>query len=197
MDDKDKNANGKDKKVAEKAQSKPPAKALRVGILIAVAVVAVLIFRGISDDDSSEPSTSAAEVVSVEELADRASPEDPIYWAGLQDGTELELSSPEEGRTLVRYLPEGAEAGDESADALTVGTYDYADAADALRDLGEEATGVIAAAPGGGVVFFDRTRPQNVYLAYPDSDIQVEVYDPDPKRALSLVASGKIVPVSG
>jgi hypothetical protein len=34
-----------------------------------------------------------------------------------------------------------------------------------------------------------------VYLAYPDSDFQVEVFDPSPARARRLVESGQIKPV--
>lgn len=197
MEDKDKTAESTEKAAAESTGPKASTTALRIGALLVLAVVAVLIFRGIGDDDSSEATTSGAEIVSVEELAASADETNPIYWAGVQGGTELELSKPEEGRTYVRYLPEGTEAGDTAADVLTVGTYAYADADAALRDLGEDPNGVIAAAPGGGVVFFDRTRPQNVYLAFPDSDFQIEVYDPDAKRALSLVASGQIVPIEG
>jgi hypothetical protein len=35
----------------------------------------------------------------------------------------------------------------------------------------------------------------NVYLAYPGQDVQVEVYSPTPGEAARLVQQGKIVPV--
>ena len=35
----------------------------------------------------------------------------------------------------------------------------------------------------------------DVYLAYAESDLQIEVYDPVPGRALRLVRSGAIRPV--
>jgi hypothetical protein len=34
-----------------------------------------------------------------------------------------------------------------------------------------------------------------VYLAYPDVDLQIEVFDPTGGRARQLVTSGQIVPV--
>jgi hypothetical protein len=171
---------------------------IRIGFWAVIAVAAVLLIRAIiDDDDSSSPeSTTAAEIVSVDELRESAgSQEEPIYWAGAQAGTELELKQPADDRTYVRYLTDGAEAGDPSVDFLTVGSYDFPDAAGALRKQSRTAGGVEASAPGGGVVYFDRERPQSVYLAYPDEDVQIEVFDPNPRRALRLVSSGQIVPV--
>jgi hypothetical protein len=48
---------------------------------------------------------------------------------------------------------------------------------------------------GGGFAFADEKRPTSVYLAFPDLDLQIEVYDPKPGRAQQLVASGQIAPV--
>ena len=172
---------------------------IRIGFWALAIVAAVLIVRAIIDDDddpSSSSSTMAAELVDVDELRDFASDEEePVYWAGAQAGTELELSKPAEGRTLVRYLTGGAEAGDPNVEYLTVGTYAFPDAAKALTEQSREPGGVKAAAPGGAVVYFNRSQPQSVYLAYPGEDVQVEVYDPDAKRALELVSSGQVVPV--
>jgi hypothetical protein len=103
---------------------------------------------------------------------------------------------PEEGRTFVRYLTEGAEPGDPRPDFLTVGTYAFPGAVESLQELAGEAGGVERSAPGGGVVYFNRDQPQSVYLAYPGMDIQIEVYDPDPVRAKNLVTSGQIVPIN-
>jgi hypothetical protein len=52
---------------------------------------------------------------------------------------------------------------------------------------------VLAKAPGGATVYFDSDQPSSVYVVYPGVDAQIEVYDPDFKRALQLVNSGQIV----
>ena len=52
------------------------------------------------------------------------------------------------------------------------------------------------ATPDGGLVVATKGSPSNVYIAYPDSDQQIEVFDPDPARALELATSGAIVPIS-
>jgi hypothetical protein len=48
---------------------------------------------------------------------------------------------------------------------------------------------------GGGIAVYDSARPTSVYFAYPDSKVQVEVFDPNGRTARNLVASGLIVPI--
>jgi hypothetical protein len=45
---------------------------------------------------------------------------------------------------------------------------------------------------GGGLAFQYKSRPTSVYLAYPGSNYQIEVFDPLPRRALDLVVSGQV-----
>ena len=176
----------------------------RVGLIIAgvlaVVLVGWLLLRGGDDDSasSSEPAEDGvAQIVTSDDLNERASSRGtPIYWAGPQDGAELEMTETNGGdNVFVRYLTDGAAAGEESPEYLSIGTYAFPDAVAALRKQGSEPGGVIASAPGNATVYFNRERPQSVYLAYPGVDLQIEVYDPDPKRALQMVSSGQIVPV--
>jgi hypothetical protein len=178
---------------------------LRVGVIVAVVLAVVLVgwllLRG--GDDSSDSSESAgggggAEAATVESLRERATERGtPIYWAGPQEGTTLEYTEPNGGETAyVRYLSGDAEPGDPSPDFLTVGTYTFADPVSALKKQGKQPGGVLASAPGGATVYFNRESPQSVYLAFPGIEVQIEVYDPDPERALKLVTAGQIVPVS-
>lgn len=168
-----------------------------LGVLGAVLLISLL--DNGNDDSSSEEesaSTASAAIVSADELSEKATEQEtPIYWAGEQNGAEIEFSQPQASRTYVRYLTGGAEAGDPNAEFLTIGTYEFKDAAKALKDQAKKPDGVLAAAPGGGVVYFNTTHPQSVYLAYPGEETQIEVYDPNPKRSLGLVSSGLIVPV--
>jgi hypothetical protein len=164
-----------------------------VGLL--AIVLATSLLAGCGGDDSDD-STVSAEIVDADALKERSEEqESPIYWAGELEGTEIDLSVPEVGRTYVRYLTEGAEAGDPQPDFLTVGTYAFAEPIPALEDLADKPGGVQRSAPDGGVVYFNRDVPNSVYLAYPDEEIQIEIYDPDPVRAKELATSGAIVPV--
>jgi hypothetical protein len=188
-----------------KKDPKPGEKpAVRIGAVLAGLVVLILIgwllFGGDGGDDGSAESggetTTEAATASVDELRQIAEENgSPVYWAGEQEDTELEVTEAED-RVYVRYLTGEAEAGDPRADFLTVGSYVFENAAAALRKQAQAPGGVLEAAPGGGVVYYNEDRPQSVYLAYPDTDVEVEVFDPDPARALELVTSGQIVPVS-
>lgn len=182
-----------------KAAGKPD---VRIGAVLAGALVLILLgwllFHDGGDDSSKESGGEGAAVANVDDL--RAIAEEtgaPVYWAGEQEDTELEVTQAEDGnRVYVRYLTGDAEAGDPRADFLTIGSYAFKDAAAALRKQAQAPGGVLEAAPGGGTVYYNEERPQSVYLAYPDVDVEVEVYDPDPERALELVTGGKVLPVS-
>jgi hypothetical protein len=152
---------------------------------------------GGSDSESKQHASSGtAEVVSVDSLrAASSAGATPIYWAGEQEGAELELSQPDEKRTYVRYLTGDAEAGDQRADFLTVSTYVQSNAVAVLRRQSKRSGGTIGHAPGNATVYLDRSNPRSVYLAYPGSSVEVEVYDPSFERALRLVNSGRIVTV--
>lgn len=181
-------------KARDRAEKRRPSARLlgAVGAVLLLAIVVWLIVDGGgSSDEPREP-----EAVTPSELADIAESRDlPLFWAGPHPGATLELSESEGGRIYVRYLTEGAEPDDPRASFLTVGTYEFTQPIPAMRKLGKAAGGVLRSAPGGGVVYFNRETPTNVYLAYPGIEAQIEIYDPDPKRALSLATEGEIVPV--
>jgi hypothetical protein len=166
---------------------------------IAAMTLALALLPGCGGSDSEpgrQTSSGAAEVVSADSLREASSAgASPIYWAGEQEGTELELSRPDKERTYVRYLTGGAEAGDERADFLTVSTYVQPNAVAVLRRQSERSGGTIGHAPGDATVYYDQANPGSVYLAYPGSPVEVEVYDPSFERALRLVKSGRIVTV--
>lgn len=170
---------------------------LRLRLAIAaVLAIGLVLWIALRDDDSDDSSSGSngAEIVSVDSLREAAGEQgSPIYWAGEQEGAQLELSQPDSSRTYVRYLTAGAEAGDPNPDFLTVGTYEDPNALQNLRTRGNDPGGVLAKAPGGATVYFDRNRPNSVYVVYPGVDAQIEVYDPEFKRALQLVNSGQIV----
>jgi hypothetical protein len=164
---------------------------IALAAVVGLALVLVLVLSG---EDSSPSSPNGAEVLSAEDLREAVSGSaTPVYWAGEQEGAELELTQPDSAHAYVRYLTGDAEAGDSRPDFLTVATYARPNAAKELRQEGKQPGAVLGEAPGGAVVYYDRSRPQSVYLAYPGVDVQIEVYDPNVRRALRLVNSGQIV----
>jgi hypothetical protein len=156
-----------------------------------VATAAVLALVGGGGEASSIPSPpQIVGVGEVEELASELG--HPIYWAGEPEGESLELAAEEDGSVYLRYLTEGAEAGDQRQIFLTVGTYPIVDAQNALRRTAQENDIELNRLEDGAVVLPNPSSSGSVYLAYPDSDLEIEVYHPAPGRALELIRSGAI-----
>ena len=114
----------------------------------------------------------------------------PIYWVGPREGWMYELRQ-EGGQVFVRYLPPGVTAGDAQA-RLSIATYPVENA----YDVTTAAAGANPISlPGGAVGLLSEGRPNNGYVAFPDGDYQIEVYDPDANVVRELVTSGAVQPV--
>jgi hypothetical protein len=169
---------------------------LRIGATIALAIAAgVLVWLlFVRDDDDSD--SEGPRIVREQELAGIADDAGhPVYWAGPQEGTRIEVKEDASGNVYVRYLEDGAKAGTGRQDFLAVGTYPFPGAFAALQKVAEEKGAIVENASDGALVVSNESSPTSVYLAYPSEDIQVEVFDPDADRALELATSGAIRPV--
>jgi hypothetical protein len=174
---------------------------VRIGALVALAVVVGLVVWLVArGDDESAPtfSSGGATAASAEDLAGLpAEVGHPVYWAGPKRGYTYELTRTDDGRIYIRYLPAGVEVGSDQPKYLTVGTYPSQNALATVRGLAKRLNAKTMSARGGGAAVQDSKHPTSVYLGYPGSDYQIEVYDPSPARALELVLSGGIVPLEG
>ena len=161
---------------------------------------AFLLWLLLSGSDESEPDTVSGPVLertatTQAELADLSQEiGHPIYWIGPK-AAQLEVARDAEGEVFLRYLEGDAEPGDSREEFLTIGTYPFPDATARLEELAQEPGALANATPDGGFVLTNEDNPTSVYLAYPDEDLQIEIFDPDPGRAFKLASSGKVVPV--
>ncbi|HEX4520704.1 MAG TPA: hypothetical protein VH063_14070 [Gaiellaceae bacterium] len=145
---------------------------------------------------ATEPTSTQGNAIAISQggLETLASLGRPIYWAGPRAHETYELTQAPGGRAFVRYLPSGTPVGS-SGIYLTVATYPVGNAFAATRRVATQA-GVVKVSVGHGGIAFYRTRlPTNIYLAYPGSGYQIEVFDPSPAEALQLVKSGAIAQV--
>jgi hypothetical protein len=121
---------------------------------------------------------------------------EPIYWAGRVAGRSIELSRSADGKVYVRYLPQGVAAG--AADPyLTVATYPYANAFQAIQGLARQPGAETVRLPLGGLAVIDASNPTNIHLAFPGSSYEVEVFAPAAAEARRVVAAGRVAPVVG
>lgn len=169
---------------------------VRLGLLLAATgcVVTAAVAGTISMRGAEERSPGAPVETTIKQL--RATAADrPIYWAGSGPGTRLELTETKAGKTFVRYLPSGVRAGDQRTSSLTVASYPVARAYAVTEKSSHKKTMVHARTLGGGLAVWSRMQPNNVYLAYPGSDVLVEVFSPGGLVGQRLVLSGKVARV--
>ncbi len=179
----------------------------RLGAVLAVAIgvafVVWLLVRGGDDNKATTTTTTTTGSSSVGPVAAsqarlRALSGElghPVYWAGPKSKTTYELTRTPNGRVFIRYLPRGVRLGNPTAAFTIVGTYPMSNALKVLHQLAKKPGQKTLAAPNDGFAVYDRSHPTNVYLAYPGSDLQIEVFDPSPKRARRLITSGQVTPV--
>jgi hypothetical protein len=176
---------------------------IRVGAVIAVAIavafVVWLLVRG-GDSNKTAGTTTGQATGPVKTSADelRALSVDlghPIYWAGAMPNRTYELTRTSDDRVFIRYLPQGVPVGIRQAAFTIVGTYPVEGAYKVLQQLAKKPHEHNFAAPVGGIAVYSSEQPSNVYLAYPGSNLQIEVYDPSPKQARGLITSGQVAPV--
>jgi len=105
-----------------------------------------------------------------------------------------ELTETSDGRIYVRYLPRGIGVGDPKPHT-TVGTYPFRNPVAAVKAIAKETGGRTFSIAGGGLAAVDGNHPTSVYVAFPRSDYQIEVFDRSAARARQLVSSGLVVPV--
>jgi hypothetical protein len=175
---------------------------VRVGAVIAVAlaIAAVVWLVAVRDGGSSKAKITSISPTAATPDRLRALAKDvghPIYWAGPAENMTYELTETSSGRIFVRYLPESVPVGTSRSGYTIVGTYPVDNAYDVLNGLARKSGESSFPAPRGGFAVFGKTTSTNIYLAYPDEkNVQIEVYDPSPKQARSLIDSGRIAPVN-
>src|SRR5207244_10228717 len=98
----------------------------------------------------------------------------------------LPISQVTDGRTYARSLPKGVPIRNKHA-YLIVATYPVPNAYKAVRTAAKESGAVTFHTRRGGLAVYNQSATTNVYLAYPGSKYQVEVFDPNPSHARQLV----------
>lgn len=173
-----------------------------LAVILVVGLIALVVWLLAVRSDGSEPAAvvqpGGGPVGATEEQLVELSQQlsQPVYWAGTMPGTRMELTESNNSYAYLRYLTEDAPVGDPSPDFLTVGTYPALNAYKNLQDYAKHSRADTSRIANGGLVVTVPGSPTSVYLAYPHEDVQVEVYDPEPRHALDLVKSGVVRPVT-
>jgi hypothetical protein len=167
-----------------------------VPILLLAVVVGVIVWLIVKGGDSKRSASSpAASAVSLGTLRSlRTQLGHDVYWAGRRSESTYELTQVN-ANLYLRYLPAGVSVGDPRPNFLTVGTYPTRHAYGLLKRQSRRSGNQSRPAARGGIAVWSNQRPQSVYVAYPGSDLQVEVYAPWAGRARRVATSGTLKPI--
>ena len=111
-----------------------------------------------------------------------------VYWAGPVNGAKYTLAVPAEGQAYVRYLPNGDGLTDTQPNYVVIATYTTTDAFRATQAAGNQSNGVTFINAEGAAVYYNKDTPTNVYVAYPNLNYQIEVFNPIAKTALDIAS---------
>lgn len=168
-----------------------PAAVIAVAALIGLVVWLVVESGGGSSSQSTSNEPVALSAAGLRTLAGVL--RQPVYWVGAKPGASYEVTQSSNG-IYVRYLPKGIEAGDPKG-FLTIATYPMDDAYDVMRKGVRTGESTVLRVPGGGIARVSQTHPTSVYVAYPGSNVQIEVYHPVAAVARRTAVSGQVKPV--
>ena len=112
-----------------------------------------------------------------------------VYWAGPVKGAKYTLAVPVDGQAYVRYLPEGQGIDDTKPNYVVIATYTTADAFTATQAAGNTSNGVSFISASGAAIYYSKDTPTNVYVAYPNLNFQVEIFNPIAATALEIAST--------
>jgi hypothetical protein len=169
-----------------------------VGLITAVALISAFITFGIAQQikptvDSRTTlaaKTSGGVCLSEKELRKLVTEQKVnAYWAGPVSNATYSLNTTSVGQVFVRYVLKGQNCDSETKEFRVIATYAVAGAYDSTKAAGSQSNGVSLANADGSIVYFNKDVPTNVYVAYPGIDYQIEIYDPNPKDAVTIATT--------
>lgn len=193
----------------------------RIAVVAAISIAAglvtwLLLIPTFNDDDFNAPRVvrEANSALAAPQLVTRpqlealvADLDTPVYWAGQQKGYNFEYTRTGDGRSFLRYLPQGERTGTASSNYTFVATYPDPNALATIRKTAGLKGSKTTRLPGGGLAVVNTrgveiVRATSVPLPAPPvffakrgQKVLVEVFNVKTKDALRLVTSGQVRPV--
>jgi hypothetical protein len=173
---------------------------LRIAILVVVAaLVGVGLWLAFGNSKSKPHHHNVAIGIapvsqSQRQLASRAlAVGQPFYWMGPKKGYHYEFTRlAKNGNIYIRYLPKGVKAGGRPGQLTIIATYPMINAYGRLK---KGAKGRVADGKNGSIVWVKTGDPKNVYIAWKRVPYEVEVYNPDARKAAKIAEDGSVTTV--
>jgi hypothetical protein len=108
------------------------------------------------------------------------------YWAGPRPGYLYSIDTTSKDRVFLQYIQENKNSSNVVANSRVIATY-FAKDGFARTVAGATRAGNTGFRnPNGSVVFYAKNRNTDIYLAFPEKEVQIEIFDPLAGQALSL-----------
>lgn len=151
----------------------------------------------VSNTEYPNTNQSGQVILTEEELrAEVAKISVPVYWVGPVPNAKYTLENQANGRIFVRYLLDGKLPANNEATKRVIGTYRVANAFQTTKSAATSvANAVGVTGPSGEAIFYIQSNPKNIYVAFPNAEAQIEIYDPESGVALNLATQKGLVQV--
>jgi hypothetical protein len=108
------------------------------------------------------------------------------YWAGPRPGYLYSIDSTVKDRIFLQYIQANKDSKNVIANSRVIATYYSKDGFARTVAAATRSGNTGFRNPNGSVVFYDKKRNTDVYLAFPGEEVQIEIFDPLAGQALSL-----------
>lgn len=116
-----------------------------------------------------------------------------VFWLGSSVGNKYAFNSLAKDQNFIRYLPGGNGVADTAENHRIIGTYADPNAYQTMQQAAASNTGISSVNPDGSIVYYSKTTPLHVYIAFKDLPYQIEIFDPKPGVALKLAKTPGIL----
>lgn len=162
--------------------------------LVAIVAIGLVLFFVLHNSKSSKPKPVIAIGPKAFKTESRLKLESvsintKFYWAGPQPGVRYGFERTSNDYIFVRYLPHGMSVHNGAA-VLTISTYP---GAGAYATLKKKVTHI--AGPGGSVIWIDPKHRTSAYMAWPNKNVEVEVFARTARQAKFTARSGRVQPI--
>lgn len=168
-----------------------------IAAAIVVIVVAAIIAFAVGGNDSNKDSNATTQQVGLNADGLKTAVSTlgrKVYWAGDEADNQYVLQTLANGQATVRYIPKDGNSNESQAIYRVIGSYPIKDAFGVTTKAGEAEGSVLITNADGSIVVYNKNKITNVYVAFPNVDVQIEIYDPS-GQAVALATSGRVVPI--
>jgi hypothetical protein len=119
-----------------------------------------------------------------------------IYWAGEIEGSKYSVASQDASQVYIRYLPDGIIPANNEPNYRVIATYILENAFETTQRAGSSsANGVGFLTADGAAIYYNKNDANNIYLAYPNKNVQIEIFDPVAGEALRIATTPGLIKI--